>query len=53
MFRNEDGEMESMLMRVYRQIHQVMPQATVTIATSRKQVSQGTAAGLLLLLRVC
>ena len=39
MFRNEDGEMESMLMRVYRQIHQVMPQATVTIATSRKQVS--------------
>lgn len=39
MFYNEEGEMESMLMRVYRQIHQVMPQASVTIATSRKQVS--------------
>lgn len=39
MFHNEEGEMESMLMRVYRQIHQVMPQARVTIATSRKQVS--------------
>lgn len=39
MFHNEEGQMESMLMRVYRQIHQVMPQARVTIATSRKQVS--------------
>lgn len=39
MFHNEEGEMESMLMRVYRQIHRVMPQARVTIATSRKQVS--------------
>lgn len=39
MFRNEAGEMESMLMRVYRQINQVMPQASVTIATSQKQVS--------------
>lgn len=39
MFHNGEGEMESMLMRVYRQIHQVMPEASVTIATSRKQVS--------------
>ena len=38
MFHNSEGEMESMLMRVYRQIHQVMPQASVTIATGRKQV---------------
>lgn len=39
MFHNEEGETESMLMRVYRQIHQVMPEAGVTIATSKKQVS--------------
>lgn len=39
MFQNGEGQTESMLMRVYRQIHQVMPQASVTIATSKKQVS--------------
>lgn len=38
-FNREDGERESMLMRVYRQIYSVMPCADVTIATSRKQVS--------------
>ncbi len=39
MFHNSEGETESMLMRIYRQIRQVMPRANVTIATSKKQVS--------------
>ncbi len=39
MFRNEEGELESMVQRVYRQILAADPDAHVTIATSRKQVS--------------
>lgn len=39
MFQNEDGELESMLTRVYRQIVSVDTKANVTIATSKKQVS--------------
>ncbi|MBE5795783.1 MAG: cupin domain-containing protein [Clostridiales bacterium] len=38
-FRREDGEYESMVQRVYRQIREVDPDATVTIATSKTQVS--------------
>lgn len=38
-FKQEDGNYESMLQRVYRQIKQVDADATVTIATSKKQVS--------------
>lgn len=38
-FKKEDGSYESMVQRVYRQIHEVDPRATVTIATSRTQVS--------------
>ncbi len=38
-FRKEDGEYESMVQRVYRQIKAVDPDATVTIATSKSQVS--------------
>lgn len=38
-FRREDGEYESMVQRVYRQIREVDPTATVTIATSKTQVS--------------
>lgn len=39
MFQNDRGEYESMVQRVYRQIKQIDPDATVTIATSKKQVS--------------
>lgn len=39
MLTNEDGEIESMLTRVYRQIRAVDPGARITIATGRKQVS--------------
>lgn len=39
MFAHENGEIESMLTRVYRQITTVDPAAKITIATSRKQVS--------------
>lgn len=39
LFRREDGVYESMVQRVYRQIREVDPQATVTIATSKTQVS--------------
>ena len=39
MFHGKDGEMESMLTRVYRQITTVDSEAQVTIATSKKQVS--------------
>lgn len=39
MFHSDEGGMESMLMRVYRQIRQAMPEALVTIATGKKQVS--------------
>ena len=37
--KNEDGEAESMVQRVYRQIITVDPEAEVTIATGKKQVS--------------
>lgn len=39
MFRGIDGELESMLTRVFRQITSVDPEARITIATSRKQAS--------------
>ncbi|MCD7785834.1 MAG: cupin domain-containing protein [Oscillospiraceae bacterium] len=38
-FKTEDGDYESMVQRVYRQIKSVDPDATVTIATSKAQVS--------------
>lgn len=38
-FRKEDGTYESMVQRVYRQIKNVDTDATVTIATSKTQVS--------------
>ncbi len=38
-FKREDGTYESMVQRVYRQIRQTIPGATVTIATSKTQVS--------------
>ncbi len=38
-FKKEDGEYESMVQRVYRQIKTVDSDATVTIATSKTQVS--------------
>ena len=38
-FKKEDGEYESMVQRVYRQIKKVDEEATVTIATSKTQVS--------------
>ena len=39
MFKNEAGEYESMVQRVYKQIKRVDPEAKITIATSKKQVS--------------
>lgn len=38
-FRTESGQYESMVQRVYRQIKNADPNATVTIATSKSQVS--------------
>lgn len=38
-FKKEDGSYESMVQRVYRQLKSVDPDTTVTIATSRTQVS--------------
>lgn len=38
-FKNEDGTYESMVQRVYRQIKSVDSEATVTIATSKTQIS--------------
>lgn len=38
-FKTENGSRESMLQRVYRQIKSVDPQASVTVATSKSQVS--------------
>ena len=38
-FRNEDGEYESMVQRVFNQVKAVDLDANVTIATSKKQVS--------------
>lgn len=39
LFKAPDGEYESMVQRVYRQIRSVDPDANVTIATSKSQVS--------------
>lgn len=39
MFKNKDGEYESMVQRVFRQIKEVDPEANIIIATSKKQVS--------------
>lgn len=39
LFKKEDGEYESMVQRVFRQIHAVDPDAKITIATSDAQVS--------------
>ena len=38
-FHKEDGELESMVQRVYRQIKEVDNEAEITIATSKSQVS--------------
>ena len=38
-FKTADGEYESMVQRVYRQIRSVDPEAAVTIATSKTQVA--------------
>ena len=38
-FRKPDGEYESMVQRIYRQIKTVAPEANITIATSKSQVS--------------
>lgn len=38
-FKKEDGEYESMVQRIYQQIRSVDSDATVTIATSKNQVS--------------
>lgn len=38
-FKYQDGVYESMLQRVYRQIRTIDPEAKVTIATSKTQVS--------------
>ncbi|MCC8161941.1 MAG: mannose-1-phosphate guanylyltransferase, partial [Lachnospiraceae bacterium] len=39
LFKDENGGYESMVQRVYRQIMEVNPQASVTIATSKSQAS--------------
>ena len=39
MFHGDNGELESMVQRVYRQIKTADPNADITIATSKKQVS--------------
>ena len=38
-FHRADGSLESMVQRVYRQIREVDPEASVTIATAKSQVS--------------
>lgn len=38
-FKKENGDYESMVQRIYRQIKTVDPDATVTIATSKSQIS--------------
>ena len=38
-FKNENGELESMVQRIYGQIKAVDPDAVVTVATSKSQVS--------------
>ena len=39
LFKNEDGEYESMVQRMYRQIKEASPDASITIATAKTQVS--------------
>lgn len=39
LFKNEEGQYESMLQRVYRQITTINPNANITIATCKTQVS--------------
>ena len=39
MFYGEDGQLESMVQRVYRQIKTAAPSSDITIATSKKQAS--------------
>lgn len=39
LFKNDNGEYESMVQRVYRQIHAVDDSANITIATSKSQAS--------------
>ncbi len=39
-FKKEDGSYESMVQRMYRQIRAVDSEATVTVATSKSQISQ-------------
>lgn len=39
LFKDENGEYESMVQRVYRQITTVNPDARITIATSKNQAS--------------
>lgn len=39
MLKDDQDELESMVMRVYRQIVEAVPEAQVTIATGKKQVS--------------
>lgn len=39
LFKDSDGHYESMVQRVYRQIKTVDPEASITIATSKSQVS--------------
>ena len=38
-FRREDGSYESMVQRMYRQLKEIDPDAVITIATSKSQVS--------------
>ena len=38
-FHTEDGGLESMVQRVYRQIREADPEAKITIATSKAQIS--------------
>ncbi len=39
-FKTEDGGYESMVQRMYRQIKAVDTDATITVATSKSQISQ-------------
>ena len=39
LFSNEQGDYESMLQRVYRQVNEVSDNATITVATGKSQVS--------------
>ncbi|MBR4445028.1 MAG: cupin domain-containing protein [Solobacterium sp.] len=39
LFQNADGQYESMIQRIYRQIRAIDPKAEITVATSRSQAS--------------